>query len=147
MFFIYRIDKADLLIDSIYCMKHDPLSDTFCILKNTEDMGKDECKVPASSLIKSVLAVMKQKKYIKGFDFIEDGKAGKLNVKLGGKINNCGVIKPRFSVCQDEWFKWERRFLPSHDVGILIISTSKGVMDQETAKKQGIGGHLLGFVY
>jgi small subunit ribosomal protein S8 len=42
---------------------------------------------------------------------------------------------------------WESQFLPGKNFGMLIISTSKGVMAHENARRLGIGGELLGYVY
>jgi len=42
---------------------------------------------------------------------------------------------------------WENRYLPAKGFGLLIISTSQGVMSHEQARRAGIGGELLGFVY
>ncbi|MEM3823626.1 MAG: 30S ribosomal protein S8, partial [Candidatus Bathyarchaeia archaeon] len=55
--------------------------------------------------------------------------------------------KPRFSVKADKFEQWEKKFLPSKDVGILVISTSKGVLSHRDAKEKHIGGKLLAFVY
>jgi len=128
-------------------MKHDTLSDMFSIIKNNEGIGKGECAVPASKMIKSVLEIMKHRKYIGDFTFLDDGKGGKFKVKLAGKINNCNSIRPRVSMKIDEMRKFEKRFLPATGVGIIIVSTHKGVLDQEQAKKEKTGGKLLGFVY
>jgi small subunit ribosomal protein S8 len=128
-------------------MKHDLISDVFCAIKNAEGIGKKECTVPASSMVKAVLKIMHQHKYIGEAKFIDDGRGGKFRIELDGRINNCNSIRPRFSVSRAEFTKFEKRFLPASDVGILIISTSRGVMDQKVAKEKGIGGKLLGFVY
>ncbi|MEE9405989.1 MAG: 30S ribosomal protein S8 [Candidatus Aenigmarchaeota archaeon] len=128
-------------------MNHDMLSDVFSTIKNTEAVGKKECTVKASNLIKAVLKIMHQHKYIGATTLIEDGKSGMIKVHLLGKINECRIIRPRFSSGKMEFTKFEKRFLPSFDVGIIIVSTSKGVMDHNQAKKEGIGGKLLGFVY
>jgi len=128
-------------------MKHDPLADMFSVLKNMEAIGRTECIVPASSTIKDVLQVIHQHKYIGAFELIDDGKGGKFSVNLIGKINDCGVIKPRFSVRRGEFIKWEKRYLPSSESGILIVTTSKGIMDQHNAAKSGTGVSLLGYVY
>ena len=128
-------------------MKHDPLADMFSVLKNMEAIGRTECIVPASGTIKDVLQVIHQHKYIGAFELIDDGKGGKFRVKLIGKINDCGVIKPRFSVRKGEFIKWEKRYLPSSETGLLIMTTSKGIMDQRNATKSGTGGRLLGYVY
>ncbi|MEM4702803.1 MAG: 30S ribosomal protein S8, partial [Archaeoglobaceae archaeon] len=68
-------------------------------------------------------------------------------VELTGNINNCGPIRPRFSSKVTEYEFYERRFLPARDFGILIVSTTKGVMSQKEAKELRLGGVLLAFVY
>ena len=128
-------------------MKHDPLADMFNVIKNAESAGKSGCIVPASNIGKNILKVMQEHKYIGSFEFIDDGKGGKFKIELKGRINTCNSIKPRFSVKVDEFIKWEKRFLPAESVGILILTTAKGVMDQHKAKKSNEGGKLLGFVY
>ena len=127
---------------------NDPLADALSAIKNAERVGKKECIVkPASKLIGNVLKIMKEEGYIEEFEFIDDGKAGIFKVKLKGRINNCNAIKPRFPVKKNEFEKWERRFLPARDFGILIVTTSKGVMTHREAKEIGVGGSLLAFVY
>jgi len=128
-------------------MRHDILSDVFCIIKNAESIGKTECMVPASKMVKAVLKIAQQHRYIGDFTFIDDGRGGKFKIKLLGRINNCNAIRPRFSVTKDEFVKFEKRYLPASDVGILIVSTSKGIMDQKRAEKENTGGKLLGFIY
>ncbi|MDI6810821.1 MAG: 30S ribosomal protein S8 [archaeon] len=127
---------------------NDPLADALSHIKNTERVGKMECTLkPASKLIGNVLSVLKEGGYIAEFEFVEDGKAGLFKVKLCGKINNCNAIKPRFHVRAKEYEKWEKRLLPARDFGMLIVTTSKGVMSHEKAIENGIGGQLLAFVY
>ena len=128
-------------------MRHDPLADVFSALKNMEAIGRKDCVVPNSKLIRSILKVMHDNKYIGGMEVIEDGSGGKVNVSLLGRINNCNVIKPSFSVKKSEFIKFEKRYLPAQKVGILILTTSKGIMDQHEATKKGTGGRLLGYVY
>ncbi|PXF53056.1 MAG: 30S ribosomal protein S8 [Candidatus Methanophagaceae archaeon] len=127
---------------------NDPLADALSHIKNTERVGKMECSIkPASKLIGNVLGVMKEGGYIEEFEYIEDGKGGVFKVKLRGRINNCNAIKPRFFVRVREYEKWEKRFLPARDFGMLIVTTSKGVMSHNKAIEEGLGGQLLAFVY
>ncbi len=42
---------------------------------------------------------------------------------------------------------WETRYLPAKNFGLLILTTSQGVLTHEQAREIGIGGELLGFVY
>ena len=102
---------------------------------------------PASKLIGRVLKIMQDHGYIEEFEYQEDGRGGKFIVKLAPTINDCGAIKPRFPVKKDEFIKWERRFLPAQGIGLLIVTTSKGVMTHEKAKRKGIGGKLVAYVY
>jgi small subunit ribosomal protein S8 len=129
-------------------MVSDPLSNAMSAIKNAERVGKDKCEVkPASKLIGNVLKVMKEHGYIRGFEYVEDHKGGKFIVELSGKINDCGAIRPRFSVKKIEYEKFEKRYLPARDFGILIVSTTKGVMSQKEAREMGLGGVLLAYVY
>ena len=129
-------------------MQQDPLADAMCRIKNAERAGKSECMIsPSSKLIGHVLKVMQEHNYIGQFEYIEDGKAGMFRVKLIGNINDCGPIKPRFSVTRSDLERFESRFLPAQDFGVLILTTNKGVVSHKGAKNQKIGGKLLAFVY
>jgi small subunit ribosomal protein S8 len=128
-------------------MRHDILADMFAVINNAERIGKRSCTVPSSKIIKEVLKIMQKNKYIGSFEFIDDGKSGKFKVELTGRINNCGVIRPRFEVKSNEFIRWEKRFLPAVSIGILFLTTPKGVFDHRQAKKENTGGGLLGFVY
>lgn len=123
----------------------DPLANALSTVKNAENIGKLECVVKASKLIGSVLKVMQDQGYISGFELIDDEKSFK--VQLHGKINKCGVVKPRFSVLKTEFEKWEKRFLPARDFGALILTTSEGVISHYEAKEKGVGGKLLAYVW
>ncbi len=128
-------------------MKHDLLADVFAVIKNADRIGRKDCLVPSSSIIKEILKLMQKNKYIGSFEFIDDGKSGKFRVELLGRINDCGVIRPRFYLKKDEFISWEKRFLPSVNVGILFVTTSKGIVDHRRAKKDEVGGALLGYIY
>ncbi|MEW5937965.1 MAG: 30S ribosomal protein S8 [Candidatus Thermoplasmatota archaeon] len=129
-------------------MQHDPLNDAMAALKNAEKAGKRECIVsPSSKLIGRVLKVMQDEGYIIQFEYVEDGRAGQFRVRLNGQINNCGVIKPRFSVRREEMERFEARYLPAQDFGHLVLTTTQGVMTNARAKQLGIGGKLLAYFY
>lgn len=129
-------------------MTKDLLANAMSTIKNHEEVRKKEVLIePASRLIKDVLEIMREEDYIEDFEYIEDGKSGKLRVSLSGNINDCGVIKPRFSVKEDEFEKWEKRYLPAAEFGILVVSTPDGVMSGKEAEEKGKGGRLLAFVY
>ncbi|ADP77666.1 SSU ribosomal protein S8P [Methanothermus fervidus DSM 2088] len=127
---------------------NDPLANALTTIKNNEMRGNIRCKIaPASKLVGRVLRTMQKEGYIGEFEFVDDGKSGQFIVELKGNINDCGVIKPRHSVKKDEFEKFEKRYLPARDFGILIVTTPEGVMTHREAKKRGIGGILLAYVY
>lgn len=126
----------------------DPLANTLSTLLNNEQRHKRECIVgPASKLMGRVLRVMQKNGYIGEFEFIDDGRSGKFKIQLLGRINQCGVIKPRYSVKLDKIEEWEKRYLPSRQFGVLILTTPKGVVSHEEAKKSESGGRLIAYVY
>jgi len=128
-------------------MQHNLLADALSKIKNAEKVGKKEVLVKRSKLIESVLKVMQEHKYIEGYEVILDNKGGMIKVYLKNKIVDCNAISPRFSVKVEEIEKYEKRFLPAYNVGILILTTPKGVIDHKKAKELHIGGKLLAYVY
>ncbi len=129
-------------------MQHDSLNDAMAVIKNAEKVGKGECVVrPSSKLIGRVLKVMQESGYINQFELVDDGRDRMFKVVLGGQINNCGVIRPRYAVKVSDLEKYESRYLPAQDFGVLILTTTKGVVTHMDAKKGGVGGRLLAYVY
>jgi len=126
----------------------DTLANGLTAIVNNELRNKRECVIsPASKLLGKVLRVMQLNGYIGEFEFIDDGRSGKFKVQLLGRINRCGAIKPRFPVRADGFEAWEKLFLPSRDMGVVVVSTSQGVLSHRKAKERKIGGRLLAFIY
>ncbi len=129
-------------------MKHDPLNDIISVIKNASRIGRKEIETePAARLIGRVLKVMQEYNYLKSFEVLDDNRGGKFKIVLSNTINNCGVIKPRLPVKRENLDKYEARYLPAQDFGILILSTTKGVMSHIEARKMGLGGRLIAYVY
>ena len=129
----------------------DTLANAVTTIKNAEQRAKKEALImPASRLIIEVLKVMQREGYIGEIEYIDDGRQGKIKVQLLGRINKVGVIKPRYSVKVRELTRmppWLRKYLPSREIGILIISTPQGVMSHREALEKRTGGVLLAYVY
>jgi len=128
-------------------MRFDLLSDMMSGIKNGDNVGKKETVIPASKLLRDVLKVLQKHEFVGNFEFVDDGRGGKFRIQLKGSVNNCGSVRPRYAVRLNEYEKFEHRFLPAAGFGLLIVSTSKGVMTHDDAKKQKVGGKLLAFVY
>ncbi|MGC9208460.1 MAG: 30S ribosomal protein S8 [Nitrososphaeria archaeon] len=126
----------------------DLLANLFNTIMENEKRNKRECYVmPASKLLMETLRIMQKYGYIGEFELIDDRILPKLKIQLLGRINKAGVIKPRFPVGWKEIGQWERKYLPAVGVGILILSTDKGIMSHVEAQEKKIGGRLLGYVY
>ena len=126
----------------------DTLANGLTTIINNEMRRKRECVInQASKLLGRVLRVMQLNGYIGEFEFIDDGRSGKFRVQLLGRVNKCGAIKPRIPISSKDIENWEKDFLPSRDIGVLILSTSQGVLSHREVREKKIGGRLLAFVY
>ena len=129
-------------------MLNDPLAAALSKILNAEKIGKKEVIVkPASKIIKNIFTIMNEHNYIGSFEEIEDGRGGLLKVNLLGNINKCGVVNPSFSVQWAEFEKWEKRYLPAKDFGIILVTTPLGIMTHNFAKDKKTGGKLLAYCY
>ena len=127
---------------------NDTLSDALSGIDNAERVGHLRHTVaPASNLIGNVLAVFEERGFIDSYEFVDDGKAGQYEVELRGAINQCGAIKPRYSVGADGFEDWEKRYLPAQNYGALVVTSSRGVMSHAEARQEGVGGQLVAYVY
>lgn len=124
-------------------MSHDITADAINQIMNCKRSRKKELVVTRSSkFLLSLLELIKKEGYIE--DYALDGR--KITIKIG-KLNKCNAIKPRFTVTVDEIEKYIRRYLPSRDFGIIIISTSSGLMTHKEAYEKNIGGSLIAYFY
>jgi len=129
-------------------MMNDTLASALSAILNAEKIGKRKCMIkPQSKVIKEVLKIMHENGYLGEYVEIEDGRGNILEVNLLGSINECGSIKPRFSISFQDFEKFEKRFLPAKDFGMLILSTPRGLMPHLEAKKLHIGGRLVAYCY
>lgn len=126
----------------------DPLANVLINIMNSEERGRSECIVtPAPKLVANVLRVLQRHGYIGEFEFIDDGRLGKLRIQLLGRINKCGVIKPYFSLSYRDIDNFVYQYLPAKDIGLLILTTPKGILTHKEAISNKIGGRLLAYVY
>ncbi len=127
---------------------NDTLSNVMSTINNCEKVCKQVCIVkPISKLINNVLQILNDNQFIGSFKTIDEARGGIIEVNLLGNINKCGVIKPRFSVKLGDYEKFEKRFLPAKDVGIIIMSTSQGLMTHNQAIEKKLGGKLIAYCY
>lgn len=128
----------------------DPIADMLTRIRNGNDAKHDSVDIPASNIKKQLAQILLDEGFIKGFDVIDDGKQGIIRVDLKYGKHNEKVIsgikkisKPglRVYVKNDE----VPRVLGG--LGIAILSTSSGVMTDKTARKEGVGGEVICYVW
>ncbi len=126
-------------------MSHDIIADALNMMKNAKMARKENVKIERiSNLLIEVFKIMKQKGAIKKYKI--DAKEKNIEVTLGD-FSECKAIKPRFTVDKSQIDKYRRRYLPSRNLGTVIISTNKGLLTHEEANIEGIGGCLIAYFY
>lgn len=125
-------------------MAHDIISDCLNQIMNAKRAGKSQLEVNRySKFLINILEIAKEKKYL---NFTLDEKNKKLKIEILDLIE-CKTVKPRFNVKSDEYEKYIRRFLPARGFGILLVSTSKGLIIHDEALENKIGGSLIAYFY
>ncbi|NLX76959.1 MAG: 30S ribosomal protein S8 [Clostridiaceae bacterium] len=128
----------------------DVIADMLTRIRNAASAKHETVDIPASRLKKRIAEILAEEGYIKGFTEIDDKKQGIIRITLNYTENKRNVIsgikrisKPGLRVYagKDE--------LPKvlGGLGIAIISTSKGVMTDRAARKEGVGGEVLAFIW
>ena len=127
----------------------DPISDFLTRIRNAAKAKHKRVDIPASNLKKAVAQILLEEKFITGYTMLDDGKQGMLRIQLkynGGKTVITGlrrVSRPglRLYRSSDE--------LPRvlGGMGIAILTTSKGLMTDQRARKEHVGGEVLAYVW
>ena len=127
----------------------DSIADSFTMIRNALQLRKEEVVIPYSRIMSRITEILKEEKYIENVKELDTPGYKKLKVYLRydrkkSVINGLKkVSRPgrRYYVGKDTM----PRVLCGY--GIAIISTSKGVMVEREARKLGIGGEVIGYVW
>jgi len=126
-------------------MSHDVVADGLNMIRNAKQAKKENVKIMRiSNALVEVLKIMKQEGAIKKYKI--DAKEKSLSVTIGD-LNECKAIKPRFSCNKNQIEKYRRRYLPARNLGIMVISTNKGMITHKEAQEEQIGGSLIAYFY
>lgn len=127
---------------------NDPLAAALSKIENAERVGKADIELtPVSKVIKQVLTILNERQYIGAYEEDQTARGVTLRVSLIHNINKVGAIKPRFSFQVDDFENVEKEYLPAKDFGIIIVTTSEGIMTLAEAKEKHLGGKLLAYCY
>jgi len=126
-------------------MSHDIVADALNMIKNANSIKKETLEISRiSNLLIEVLKIMKQEGAIKKYKI--EPKEKKIEITIGN-LSDCRAIKPRFTVDKEQIERYRRRYLPSRNMGTVIISTNKGLVTHKEAQEEGIGGCLIAYFY
>lgn len=131
-------------------MHSDTISDFLTRVRNAQQAGHRRVDIPASKIKRAMAKILVDKGYINKFIDIEDGKQGILRLFLKYDAYGQPVIKELKRISKPGL----RKYSGSEDIpksynglGIVILSTSQGVMTDKEAKKLHVGGEILCSVY
>ena len=128
----------------------DPIADFLTRIRNANSVHHEKVEIPASKLKKTMAQILKDEGMIKDFEYIEDGKQGILRVHLKYGPNKQKVITGLKRISRPGLRVYAKRDEVPRilgGLGIAIISTSQGVMTDKQARKRGLGGEVLCYVW
>jgi small subunit ribosomal protein S8 len=124
----------------------DPIADMLTRIRNANRVGRRNVLIPRSKICSGIAQVLKDEGYIEDFDIVDDDRQGMIRLKLKYSLSGEKVIH-----VIDRESKPGRRVYRGVDdlprilngMGIVVVSTSKGVMSDRKAREQNVGGELL----
>lgn len=128
----------------------DPIADMLTRIRNANTVGHATVDIPASKMKKAIAEILTAEGYIKGYDCIEDNKQGIIRVQMKYGADKQRVItgikkisKPGLKV----YAKSDEVPKVLGGLGIAIMSTSKGLISDKEARKLGVGGEVICYVW
>ena len=128
----------------------DPIADFLTRIRNANMVMHEKVEIPASKTKIALVEILKNEGFIKDHEQIEDGKQGIIRVYLKYGPNREKVIsglkrisKPGLKV----YCKKDEIPKVLGGLGIAVISTSKGIMTDKEARKLGLGGEVICYVW
>ena len=128
----------------------DPIADMLTRIRNANSVYHDKVEIPGSKIKVAIADVLKREGYIKDYTFAEDNKQGVLTVKLKYGSEREKVITGIKRISRSGLRQYtKRKDLPRvlGGLGIAIISTSQGIMSDKQARKAGLGGEVIAYVW
>ena len=128
----------------------DPIADMLTRIRNALTAKHEEVLVPASTVKKAIAEILLDEGYIKSYDIREDGVAKYIHIDLKYGPNKQRVITGLKRISKPGLRIYARKDqLPKvlNGLGIAIISTSRGIMTDREARKQGVGGEVLAYIW
>ncbi len=129
---------------------NDPTSDMLIRIKNAGKSGHKIVRIPGSKFKLAIAKILKDDGFINDFNFVEDSKQGEIEIKL--KYDECGdfIIRGMKRISKPGLRKYVNKDkipIVLSGYGIAVVSTSKGIVTGREARKLGVGGEVVCFVW
>jgi small subunit ribosomal protein S8 len=128
----------------------DPIADLLTRIRNANTVNHDRIEVPGSKMKKAIVEILKNEGFIRDYEWIDNGHQGVIRIYLKYGPNKAKVIsglrrisKPGLRV----YAKKDQVPRVLGGLGIAILSTSKGIMTDKQARKEGLGGEVLCYIW
>jgi len=128
----------------------DPIADMLTRIRNGSKARKKWVDMPASKLKKELARILAEEHFIDRFTYADDNKQGVLRIFLRYERNELPIIQGIQRVSKPGLRKYSRAHdLPRvlNGLGVAIVSTSSGVMTDQTARKKGVGGEVICYIW
>ena len=131
-------------------LMNDPIADMLTRVRNALIARHDTVTLPASNMKKAIAKIMLDEGFVKSVDYIDDGLQGQIKIVLKYAEGKQSVIKGLKRISKPGLRVYARtEELPKvlGGLGIAIVSTSTGVMTDKEARKAGVGGEVLAYIW
>ena len=128
----------------------DPIADFLTRIRNAGMVYHDKVEVPASRIKKELAELLKAEGYIKDVEYIADDKQGVIRMYLKYGPNRERVITGLKRISRPGLRVYAKKDeMPKvlGGLGIAVISTSKGIMSDKRARKEGLGGEVISYIW
>ena len=128
----------------------DPIADMLTRIRNANSVHHDKVEIPGSKIKEAIATILKDEGFIKDFEVIEDNKQNVIKVSLKYGANREKVISGLKRISKPGLRVYSRNDqLPKVLGGLCIASTStsQGLMTDKAARKAGLGGEVLAYVW
>ncbi|MEA4899371.1 30S ribosomal protein S8 [Bacillota bacterium Meth-B3] len=129
---------------------NDPIADMLTRIRNALVARHETVSMPASNTKKAIAKILLDEGYIKSFDCLEDGVQGQIKVGLRYTQGKQSVVRGLKRISKPGLRVYAKSDeLPTvlNGLGVAIISTSQGVMTDKAARKAGVGGEVLAYIW
>jgi len=128
----------------------DPIADYLTRIRNAIKARHKKVDIPASNLKKNLTKILLDHQFIQNYIQIDDGKQGLIRIYLKYGPGDKPVIKGLQSISTPGRRVYvNRRKIPRvmNNLGIAIVTTSKGLMTNLEAQKLGVGGEVICYIW